>query len=293
MLLLANTTDKIQVITGQAVTVDVVTSFMDASNADPPVVKGSTSGRLNTAITTAATTDIVAAPAASTLRNVKTVHIRNKHASSSVDITVQYNQNGTLFEIHKVTLKAGEALEYIEGIGWYTLSPSTFNGSRDGSLTSQTGFAADTYLAGSYLLFPSGGPTVGMLYEMTFDVVKTAAGTATPIITVRVGTGGSTADTARLTFTFGAGTAAIDKGEFKVHALFRTVGSGTAAVLQGRSRLVSDLTTTGLSNAVKALQVTSAGFDSTTANSGIGVSYNGGASAAHTVQLVECSLIQT
>lgn len=293
MLLLTATTDKIQVITGQAVTVDVVASFMDMTTADPPVVKGSTSGKLNTAITTAATTDIIAAPAASTIRNVKTIHIRNKHATSSVDVTVQFNQNSTLFEIHKVNLRAGEALEYVEGIGWYTLTASAFPGTREGSLGSQTPFATDTYLTGSFILFPTGGPTAGMLYEMTFDVVKTAAGTATPIIIVRVGTAGTVSDTARITFTFGAGTAAVDKGEFKVHAMFRSVGSGTAAVLQGRSRLVSDLTVTGLSNAVKALQVTSAGFDSTVASSGIGVSYNGGASAAHTVQLVEASLIQT
>lgn len=122
MLLLTATTDKIQVITSAAVTVDVVAAFMDVTAADPPVVKGTTSGRQGTAITTAATTDVVAAPAATTIRNVKTLHIRNKHASSPVDITVQFNQNATLFEIHKTTLKAGEALEYVEGVGWYTLT---------------------------------------------------------------------------------------------------------------------------------------------------------------------------
>jgi hypothetical protein len=124
MLLLNVTTDKIQVITGQAVTVDVHSSFIDqTNNADPPVIKGTTSGRLNTAITTATTTDIVAAPAASTMRNVKTINIRNKHASASVDITVQFNQNATLFELHKVTLIAGACLQYIEGIGWFVVQP--------------------------------------------------------------------------------------------------------------------------------------------------------------------------
>ena len=54
--------------------------------------------------------------------------------------------------------------------------------------------------------------------------------------------------------------------------------------------LTSNLTTTGLSNAVKNVQTTSAGFDSTTANTYLGLSVNGGASAAWTVQIVEARL---
>lgn len=122
MLLLAATTDKISLITSAAVAVDVTTSFMDMTNADPPVVKGSTSGKQNTGISTATTTDIVASPAAATLRNVKTIHIRNKSTTTNVDVTVQFNQNATLYEIHKSTLAPGEMLEYIEGIGWYKLA---------------------------------------------------------------------------------------------------------------------------------------------------------------------------
>jgi hypothetical protein len=63
MLLLTATTDKLQLVTGSAATVDVHASYVDASQANPPVVQGDTMGRQNTAITTAATTDIVAAPA--------------------------------------------------------------------------------------------------------------------------------------------------------------------------------------------------------------------------------------
>ena len=146
-------------------------------------------------------------------------------------------------------------------------------------------------MTGSNISVPSGCPDVGTTYRLIFDVVKTAAGTATPIINVRFGTNGTTADAAILTFTFGAGTAAADTGRFEVLALFRTVGSGTSAVLVGNATLVSNLTTTGLSNAVKAKQVTSSGFDSTTSNAIIGASYNGGTSASHTVQLVRAELI--
>jgi hypothetical protein len=124
MLLLTATTDKIQVITGQAVTVDVHSSYMDMSQADPPVIKGSTSSKTNTAITTATTTDVVAAPAASTTRNIKTIHVRNKSTTLSVDVTIQFNQNGTLFELFKTTLIAGAQLEYIEGVGFFVVSPT-------------------------------------------------------------------------------------------------------------------------------------------------------------------------
>lgn len=153
------------------------------------------------------------------------------------------------------------------------------------------GFSADTYLTGSNITLPTGAPVVGTTYRLVFDITKTAAGTATPIISIRFGTNGSTADTARLTFTFGAGTAAVDTGRFEVLVTFRTVGSGTSAVAAGIATLVNNLTTTGISNAVKALSVVSSGFDSTPANSIIGASYNGGASASHTVQLVRAELV--
>lgn len=125
MILLTATTDKIQVITSAATTIDVHASFMDVSNAVPPVVQGNTSGRLNAAITTATTTDVVDAPAASTIRNVKCLNIRNKHATTASDITVQFNQNGTLFELYKVTLSAGQTLEFVEGVGFFVVATTT------------------------------------------------------------------------------------------------------------------------------------------------------------------------
>jgi hypothetical protein len=153
------------------------------------------------------------------------------------------------------------------------------------------GFATDTYLTGSNIAIPSGYPIVGTTYKLIFDVTKTAAGTVAPILQVRIGTAGTTADASICSFTFGAGTAAVDTGVFEAVCTFRTVGSGTSAVLQGITRLVSNLTTTGLSNAVKSKSTTSAGFNSTTASSIIGASYNGGTSASHTIQLVRAELI--
>jgi hypothetical protein len=84
VLLLTSTSDKLQVVTGTAVTVDVHASWIDLASGTV------TAGRTNSKITTATTTDVVAAPAASTTRNVKTLHVCNIHASSSVAVTVQH-----------------------------------------------------------------------------------------------------------------------------------------------------------------------------------------------------------
>lgn len=163
---------------------------------------------------------------------------------------------------------------------------------RNASVANQTGFSVETYLVGSAIDMPDVSKhQARMEYRCLFNVVKTAAGTATPLIRIRFGTAGSTADTQLLLWTFGAGTAAVDEGQFEIACTFRTIGSGTSAVLAGICTLTSNLTTTGLSNAVKSRNAVSAGFNSTLANAKIGVTVNGGTSAAWTVNLVQADLL--
>jgi hypothetical protein len=119
MLILAGSNDKLSLITSAAGDIDVTASWLDLTNTDPPVVKGSTSGTQLTTITTATTTDIVAAPAGTDRRNLKHVGIRNTHATSVVDVTVQINRSGGLTEQHKATLKPGDLFTFVEGVGWY------------------------------------------------------------------------------------------------------------------------------------------------------------------------------
>src|SRR4029077_1482571 len=84
-----------------------------------------TPGRTNTAsITSATTTTIVGSPAASTQRNVKTITIRNRHASISQDVTVKHTDGTNNLELIKVTLAAGEALTYADAQGWVHFLPS-------------------------------------------------------------------------------------------------------------------------------------------------------------------------
>lgn len=170
-----------------------------------------------------------------------------------------------------------------------SISAEVAGGRFNQSVSQQTGFSTDTYLAGSNVTVSASSLQAGSRYYCMFDVSKTAAGTATPIITVRFGTNGSTADSARLTFTFLAGTAAADAGTVEIWCTFRTIGG--SGVLQGSARFTHRLQITGLQNLPSpTLQVTSATFDTTVANSKIGVSVNGGASAAWTIQTVQAAL---
>lgn len=113
MILLTSTSDAISVVTSSVANTDVHASWMDNLSG---VV---TPGRTNTAsISSATTTMIVAAPAASTQRNVKTVTIRNRHASISQDVTVKHTDGTNNLELIKVTLAAGEELSYADAQGW-------------------------------------------------------------------------------------------------------------------------------------------------------------------------------
>lgn len=118
MLLLASTADKLQVVTASAVAVDVHASWIDLNAG------AVTAGRTNSKITTATTTDVVASPALSTTRNVKTLHIQNVHASSSNVVTVQHTDGTNVVSLESVTLLAGERIAYIEGQGFELIDAS-------------------------------------------------------------------------------------------------------------------------------------------------------------------------
>ena len=158
--------------------------------------------------------------------------------------------------------------------------------------TPAAGFAADTYLVGSSIAIPNKLLQAKTKYRCRFSVSKTGAGVATPIVNVRIGTLGTTADASRGILTFAVQTAVVDEGMFDIEAIFRAVGAGTTAVLQSCGVLAHRLSITGLSTDVAGMKlVTSAGFDSTVVNSIIGLSVNGGASAAWTIAVVSAELV--
>jgi hypothetical protein len=160
------------------------------------------------------------------------------------------------------------------------------------SLASQgPGFASDTYLTGSSIAVPQGALRAGTRYRVRLDVRKTAAGTASPVFTLRFGTAGGLADAALGTLTFPVQTAVVDDGRFDVDVTFRSTGTGTAAVVQIVGSMTHSLASTGLANSPGPVRrATSAGFNSEQAGAVIGLSINGGTLAAWTVSLVQASL---
>ena len=117
MINLASTSDKIQVTTSGAANVEVHASWVDLNGTTV------TPGRTNTAdITTATTADVVASPAASTIRNVKLLSIINTHATVTSDVTVIHTDGTVAQRLNKSTLAPGEGLVFSEGFGWQRLN---------------------------------------------------------------------------------------------------------------------------------------------------------------------------
>lgn len=114
-MLLTATTDKISLITSETCDVDVVASYIDRNQSTGAIGQAN---RQLTTIATGTTTDIVAAPGATTTRKIQQLTIRNAHASTAVDVTVQFNANGTLYEMHAERLYATEILEWDEDTGF-------------------------------------------------------------------------------------------------------------------------------------------------------------------------------
>lgn len=126
--LLQSSPDILRLITSSAATVDVLVSYMDVTTASPPVA--ASPGRQLTSISSATTTTILATPASGYIRNAKTIHIYNKDASTPITVTVVYdfNTGASTYKLWSCLLRAGESLEYIEGIGWFVLADSNAAG---------------------------------------------------------------------------------------------------------------------------------------------------------------------
>lgn len=116
MLLLNSTSDKLQIVTSAAVALDVQASFID-NNAGTI-----TANRTNTIIVTATTTDVIAAPAASTARNVKHLSARARGGANTV--TVKHTDGSVVPELIKVALLQDEVLLFNDGTGWQVFDAS-------------------------------------------------------------------------------------------------------------------------------------------------------------------------
>lgn len=141
-----------------------------------------------------------------------------------------------------------------------------------------------TYITGSNIAFPAGALQVGTMFRWTFDMTKTNAGSATSTFDICFGTAGTTADTARVSFTKPAGTTVADTAQVVITCIVRGP-VGASAVAAGHFNLNHNLQITGHA-VIPCVDVTtvSAAFASTTVTN-VGVCITSGASDAITIEL--------
>lgn len=154
------------------------------------------------------------------------------------------------------------------------------------STAAQTPAAATrTYITGSAIPISKAGLRAGHVFRWTFNMTKTADGNAASTFDVCVGTAGTTADTARVSFTKKAGSAAADEGRVVIECIVRSIGA--TGVMVGEFTMVHNLNTTGhMTTAATCVNTVSAAFDMTTADLIVGVCITSGAADAITIQQV-------
>lgn len=175
-------------------------------------------------------------------------------------------------------------LRCYEGGAWKSCIPISNASTADQSISAAT----SAYLNGSMITVPTGGLRVGTTFTWRIAMSKTAAGTAANTFYVRVGTAGTTSDTARLTFAMGTATAAADTAVVTIMATVRSVS--TSATWAGNYQMTHNLASTGFGNiAATAVNATSSTFDDTTAGLKVGLSLTTAASTVITVQQVQAT----
>jgi hypothetical protein len=153
---------------------------------------------------------------------------------------------------------------------------------------------SDIYITGSSIVVAAGDFKLKGQYRCVFDMTK-SAGTGIPVITLRVGTAGTTSDPAILTFTLpAAGTSVADTGVFEIIATWKIVGA--SAAIGGILRAQKNTTTAAglwgtISDALTIVPAISSSFNSTAATT-IGVSFNGGTAFAGSSAVAQATLVQ-
>ena len=115
MISLFNANDVLRVVTTSVANLDITGAYV--TNSEPVAF-----GSIRQSISSATTTTIVSAPSAGQKRDVFSVTIRNRHASTANTVTVQIFDGANAFEIVKVTLAAGEQVEFDGLHGWSYLN---------------------------------------------------------------------------------------------------------------------------------------------------------------------------
>lgn len=173
MLILANTTDILEVVLGGAITTNqarCVSSWRDIT------VTGFAPDRTVILTNSATPVNAVGSPAASTQRVIDLLNVFNSDTVAAT-VTVQYNANGTRYTLWSASLATGESLQYTDGNGWEHLNASgnkvlssginTINGTT-AEITASTAAGVTTLSLPTALTFTGKTITGGTFASPTF-----------------------------------------------------------------------------------------------------------------------------
>ena len=176
-------TDLISLITAQNGARAVV-SYSDATGS------AYTGGTQPTSITSATTTTICSSPAASIVRDIDFINIKNTFAGSHT-ITVQLNVSATLYVLVTMALLTDESLSYTHGSGWCAIDA---NGNRKEVTSSTFSSITNTGLTAGRVVFAGTGGLLsddsGFTFNTSGDILTVGALVSTNSVTA--GTTGST-----------------------------------------------------------------------------------------------------
>ena len=143
---------------------------------------------------------------------------------------------------------------------------------------------ARTYLAGSMLSVPITKLKIGSIFYWCFNMTKDANGSASATVDIAIGAAGTVGDTAVVSFTKPAGTAAADEGFVEIMATVR--GPLTAScIITGEFWMSHNLAATGHAQIpFVVVNNVSGAFNATTASLKLGICLTGGAADNITIQ---------
>ncbi|MEP7204647.1 MAG: hypothetical protein ABI716_00440 [Candidatus Saccharibacteria bacterium] len=160
MILLKATTETLALTTSSVADIDYSISYADITTTT--FLPSTSEGKIVTATTTTA----LAAPAASTQRQIKLISFTNRHALTTNTIRVMKVISGTQYYLTPLaTLLAGETMQYIDGQGWlyYTSTGSLkVDGTTAAGSTTQVQFNDAGLMAGD----------PGLTYDKTNDILR-------------------------------------------------------------------------------------------------------------------------
>jgi hypothetical protein len=227
MIALKGTSDLLRIVTSSAANIDVHATWMEYVDAAATIAPG----RTNTAISSATTTTVIAAPGSSTTsRAVQALTVTNVHASLANLINVVMTDGTTVADLYIATLAAGESLQFHVGQGFAAFDA---NGRKKTSIV-QTDDLVQAALRGSpqiIELLKAGSAAKAAGNPQSFWLSAPSAGVAPPLYTAGSGYTCSRSTTGALPYA----NAAIGSNRI-AQAI---AGAGTAATLTLYDRLWS------------------------------------------------------